>query len=65
MASWGTFSPIPHPWTNLEVFTTFLSHQFDAFFSYFYTLKHNKNFYRIENTGGICKQNMHLSIESA
>ena len=58
MASWGEFSPIHHPWTNLEVFTTFLSHQFDALFSYFYTLKH-KNFHRIE------KHCWHLQAEHA
>ena len=55
MASWGNLSPILHPWTNLEDFTTFFSHQFDAFFSYYYS----------ENTGGIWRQNTHLSIESA
>ena len=48
MATWGKFSPIPHRWTNLEVFTTFLPYQFDVFFSYFYTFKH-KSFYRIQN----------------
>ena len=47
MATWGKFSPIPHPWTNLEVFATFLSYQLDAFFSYFYTLK-DKNLHRIQ-----------------
>ena len=64
MASWGNLGPIPHPWTNLEVFTTFLPHQFDAFFSYFYTPKH-KNFQESKNTGGIWRQNVHLPIESA
>ena len=59
MTTWGKFSPIPHPWTNLEVFTTFfLSYQFDAFFSYFYTLKH-KNFHRIQ------KHWWHLQAERA
>ena len=58
MATLGKFSPIPHPWTNLEVFTTFLSYQFNAFFSYFYTLKH-KNFRRIE------KHWWHLQAEHA
>ena len=41
MATWGKFSPIPHPWTNLEV--PLISYQFDAFFSYFYILKHKNS----------------------
>ena len=58
MAIWGKFSPIPHPWTNFKVFTTFISYQFDAFFSNFYTLKH-KNFLRIR------KHWWHLQAEHA
>ena len=64
MASWGNLSPIPHPWTNLEVFTTFLSHQFDAS-SPIYILSNIKIFIESKNTGGNWRQNIHLSIQSA
>ena len=64
MASWGNLSPIPHPWTNLEVFSTFLSNQFELS-SPIFILSNIKIFIESKNTGGIWRQNMHLSIESA
>ena len=66
MATWGKLSPIPHPWTNLEAFTTFfypISLMLSS--AIFYTLK-PKNFLRIQKkTGGIFRQSIHLSKENA
>ena len=31
MATWGKFSPIPHPWTNLEVSTISLMLSYPIF----------------------------------
>ena len=48
MATWGNlvqFLTLGQIWDSL---LSFLSHQFDAFFSYFYTPKHKK-FPRIQN----------------
>ena len=62
MATWGKFSPIPHPWTNLEVSSNSIS----LMLSYpIFILANIKIFLESKNTGGIRRQNMHLSIQNA
>ena len=65
MATWGKFSPVPHTlgqiWKSLLPFfpiSLMLS-------SHIFILSNMKSSLESENTGDICRQNMHLSMQNA